>query len=73
MIWMANHCASQGKTCESVSPNPFNADYVSAIRDSGFSHALRLYRDKSTDAVRIEASVLDKEMKEYVPLMLPVP
>lgn len=35
-----------------------------AIRDSGFKHALRLYRDKSTDAIRLEASALDGDMKQ---------
>lgn len=41
------------------------ADHLgSAIRDSGFKHALRLYRDKSTGAIRLEASVLDGDMKQ---------
>ncbi len=73
MIWTASHCVSQGEAYNCDSPKFVHADYASAIRDSGFKHALRLYRDKSTNAVRLEASVLDKEMKEYVPLMLSVP
>lgn len=39
----------------------------SAIRDSGYKHALRLYRDRSTDALRLEASVLKGEMEKYAP------
>ncbi|OCT46958.1 hypothetical protein CLCR_02378 [Cladophialophora carrionii] len=38
--------------------------FAGAIRDSGYKHALRLYRDKGTGAIRLEAAVLDKEMKE---------
>ncbi|EXJ88007.1 hypothetical protein A1O1_04934 [Capronia coronata CBS 617.96] len=37
--------------------------FAGAIRDSGYEHALRLYRDKSTDALRLEASVLDGAMQ----------
>lgn len=37
----------------------------SAIRDSGYKHALRLYRDRTTDALRLEASVLKGEMEKY--------
>jgi hypothetical protein len=40
------------------------ADRSRAIRDSGYKHALRLYRDKSTYALRLEASVLDGEMQQ---------
>ncbi|EXJ75475.1 uncharacterized protein A1O5_02171 [Cladophialophora psammophila CBS 110553] len=39
-------------------------NFAGAIRDGGYRHVLRLYRDKGTDAVRLEASVLDKEMKD---------
>ncbi|KIX03351.1 uncharacterized protein Z518_06903 [Rhinocladiella mackenziei CBS 650.93] len=39
------------------------SNFAGAIRDSGFKHALRLYRDRGTDAVRLEASVLDGEMQ----------
>jgi hypothetical protein len=39
-------------------------DGHSAIRDSGFKHALRLYRDKATDGLRLEASVLDGDMQQ---------
>lgn len=38
---------------------------TSPIRDSGYKHVLRLYRDKSTDALRLEASVLEGEMAKY--------
>ncbi|KIW83987.1 hypothetical protein Z517_03233 [Fonsecaea pedrosoi CBS 271.37] len=38
--------------------------FAGAIRDGGYRHVLRLYRDKRTDAVRLEAAVLDKEMKD---------
>ena len=41
-----------------------SADRNRTIRDGGFRHALRLYRDKGTNAVRLEASVLDGEMKK---------
>ncbi|EXJ86712.1 hypothetical protein A1O3_03665 [Capronia epimyces CBS 606.96] len=39
------------------------SNFAGAIRDSGYKHALRLYRDKSTDAIRLEASVLEGEMQ----------
>ncbi|OAP63135.1 hypothetical protein AYL99_02362 [Fonsecaea erecta] len=39
-------------------------NFAGAIRDGGYRHVLRLYRDKRTDAMRLEASVLDKEMKD---------
>ncbi|KAL2410476.1 hypothetical protein ABEF95_001759 [Exophiala dermatitidis] len=38
-------------------------EFSGAIRDSGYRHALRVYRDKSTDAVRLEASILDGDMR----------
>lgn len=40
-------------------------DQYSTIRDSGYKHALRVYRDRSTDALRLEASVKEGEMAEY--------
>ncbi|KIW37552.1 uncharacterized protein PV06_10199 [Exophiala oligosperma] len=43
-------------------------NFAGAIRDSGFKHALRLYRDKSTDAIRLEASALDGDMKHSCPI-----
>ncbi|KAK5208944.1 hypothetical protein LTR41_005342 [Exophiala xenobiotica] len=39
------------------------SNFAGAIRDSGFKHALRLYRDKATDGLRLEASVLDGDMQ----------
>ncbi|KAH0832510.1 hypothetical protein FOPE_01105 [Fonsecaea pedrosoi] len=42
--------------------------FAGAIRDGGYRHVLRLYRDKRTDAVRLEAAVLDKEMKDSTPI-----
>lgn len=38
---------------------------ISTIRDSGYKHALRLYRDRSTEALRLEASVSAGEMELY--------
>ncbi|KEF60880.1 uncharacterized protein A1O9_02442 [Exophiala aquamarina CBS 119918] len=37
--------------------------FSGAIRDSGYKHALRVYRDRGTDALRLEASVLKGEME----------
>jgi hypothetical protein len=61
---MARHSCLQGKSFRFAAHETADADLFSAIRDSGYKHALRLYRDKKTEAVRLEAAVLDKEMKE---------
>ena len=69
-ISMARNLSLQGETTQSTAYKVIDADLTRAIRDSDYKHALRLYRDRSTGAMRLEASVLNKEMKEYVPVKL---
>ncbi|RMZ76062.1 hypothetical protein DV737_g5008, partial [Chaetothyriales sp. CBS 132003] len=38
--------------------------FAGAITDSGYHHALRLYRDRSTGVLRLEAAVLEGPMKD---------
>lgn len=40
------------------------ADRDRPIRDSGYKHALRVYHDRGTGALRLEAAVLEGEMRE---------
>lgn len=63
-IWTARSLILQGEIQDTHPLEDLVLTGPSAIRDSGYKHALRLYRDTGTNAVRLEASVLDKEMKE---------
>lgn len=63
-IWRVRNLILQGETQVAYYLDDPILIPFSAIRDSGYKHALRLYRDTSTNAVRLEASVLDREMKE---------
>lgn len=39
-------------------------DHDRPIRDSGYKHALRVFHDRGTGALRLEAAVLEGEMRE---------
>lgn len=44
------------------------SDAGSQINDDGFLHALRVYRDAISGAVRLQSSVHNGEMKRYIGL-----
>ena len=52
----------QGDTC-AYCGGRVSADRYRTIRDGGYRHALRLYRDEGTNAMRLVASVLDDDME----------
>jgi hypothetical protein len=42
------------------------------IMDDNFLHALRIFREKTTKAIRLQASVIRGEMKRYSSLQKPL-
>jgi hypothetical protein len=47
-------------------PRCFSLTLLSQIMDDNFLHALRVFRDKNSKAIRLQASVIRGEMKGYV-------
>lgn len=67
MNWKTKRRFSEGKVFEdgAEEDNPV-LTAIRQIKDDNYHHALRVYRDIPSGAVRLQASVHKGEMKRYV-------